>query len=528
MFSDLAVCVFQESGDHIDDCPGTRPASIPEARVSDTGVNSLFDKNDEVASERWTIEAKFIDPEGASTIPIRRMSLESCTIAVLVSTLCVITGNKMDEYHCTYIACDDLHTSITTDMELREAFRNTRQDILQICVQHQRTSTPSQPSSQILPRTDSEYVSIRARGHVLTFDEKTIECPGQEFNTGAYTIPFKTIDMHRVLNLADLFFPASGGKQIWDYGSTHAERVTQFFAIPDHWQYVLQHDYFMVPIDKSKLRRWQVTQSQQSKQTDTHPANRGRGRRSGRGGRTIARIQKPKMDVPNLTLASFSYLLNHFPRDVINIDPRSSLCDGSVRATNLSVVARHITATITPSTLTGKINIGPGADSTMPGTEYINYQRGTGTPSRTEYQQLHRILPGLNILQVRLIPGKYNHEGFPVTCYEGFGESVAQLANQFTDLPIYCKFEELKRQKTQQNLLNACHDIPPVFPVAGAPTTVAGVLPRLRALYLVLDEFSGYAMYYAAILKGFGLEHVTHVLCYTNGKYEDTSLLHRA
>ena len=407
---------------------------------------------------RWTVEAKFMS---ASTISI---SLEICTIDELVSTIRAFTG----EIRRKYSFCDDQYMPITTDTELREAFRNARRNILVIFVQ------PSQPSSQILP---SEYVSIKARGHVLRFGGEEVKCPGQEFNTGAYTIPFKKIDLHRVLNLADLFFPASGGKQIWDYGNNHSERVTNFFAIADHWQYVLEHDYFMAPIDKSKLRRWRGTN------------------------------KKPKVDVPNLTLATFSYLLNHFPREVINIDPLSSLCEEGVRATNLSVVARHITTNITPSTLTGKINIGPGEDT---GTEYINFQRGTGKPSPTEYQQLHRILPGMNILQVLLAPGKYNREGSPVTCYEGFSESVAQLANQFTDLPIYCKFEALKRQ----SLLDVC------------PPVVADVLPRLRALYLVLDEFSGYAMYYAAILKGFGLEHVTRVLCFNRGKYEDTSLLH--
>ena len=105
---------------------------------------------------------------------------------------------------------------------------------------------------------------------------------------------------------------------------------------------------------------------------------------------------------------------------------------------------------VAPATLGGKIHLGRGAKLTG-GTEYINYQRGSGTPSQEERDQLHRLLPGLDILKVKLAPGKYDRDGFPVTCYEGFRESVAQLANQFTDLPIYCAQDELeKREKLEK------------------------------------------------------------------------------
>ena len=161
------------------------------------------------------------------------------------------------------------------------------------------------------------------------------------------------------------------------------------------------------------------------------------------------------------------------------------------------------------------------------------------------------MLPGLDILKVKLAPGKYDRDGFPVTCYEGFRESVAQLANQFTDLPIYCaqdeleKREKLEKAKKQGQQGAAAAAAPPAamadddeWQVVAIPTENEADaldngkfqpeddLPRLRTLYLVLDEFSGYAMYYAAILKGFGLEDMTRVVCFRQGKYEDTALLH--
>ena len=96
-------------------------------------------------------------------------------------------------------------------------------------------------------------------------------------------------------------------------------------------------------------------------------------------------------------------------------------------------------------------------------------------------------------MQVNLAPGKHDRGGFPTTCYTKFHESVASLANQlqFTDLAMYTTF-----------------------------CTKASRWAALGRLYVVLDEFAGYAIFMPAILRGYGLQEVTHVLCFRRGSYQ--------
>lgn len=179
-----------------------------------------------------------------------------------------------------------------------------------------------------------------------------------------------------------------------------------------------------------------------------------------------------KLDLPNVTYEVFFYLLNHLPHDVVVVDPQSKLHQSSYDAVNLSAVVRAIrqdSSIVIPP-------IGPG------GQNVIQYQRGRGTPSFKETEALEYVCGTKKIIHVKLMPGKYDRQNEALTCYESFGPSVASLIHQFGDIALIAK-------------------------------------PRLGRLYLVLDEFSGYAMYTAAAIKGYGLGPVTSLVCYYRGRY---------
>ena len=97
-------------------------------------------------------------------------------------------------------------------------------------------------------------------------------------------------------------------------------------------------------------------------------------------------------------------------------------------------------------------------------------------------------------MHVKLTPGKYNYNGMysgtSKLCYKEFAPSVAQIINQFTDITQYLQLVNKK---------------------------------AIRQMYLVMDEFSGYSMFTAVALKGFGLDKITTVLCYYQGSYTESS-----
>ena len=142
----------------------------------------------------------------------------------------------------------------------------------------------------------------------------------------------------------------------------------------------------------------------------------------------------------------FSYLLEHYPGDVITIDPITSIVDETTKAVNLSAVERHIRTNVYPKTLKGKLRVAGPEENGEKGKSYVNFQRGTGNASQSERNAIYDLIgKNTSICEVHLAPGKYDSTGFPNSCYSGFKESVAQLINQFVDLHVLCtETEEAK------------------------------------------------------------------------------------
>ena len=121
---------------------------------------------------------------------------------------------------------------------------------------------------------------------------------------------------------------------------------------------------------------------------------------------------KPKVDLPNLTLVTYAYLLVHFPRDVINVDPLSSLKDEAVRATNLSQVAKHISEVVS-----GRRRWRGSWCSVQLTVLMLMMVCATSTINVGKWDppllSLLSLIPGANICSVKLVPGKYDQGSYP-------------------------------------------------------------------------------------------------------------------
>jgi len=308
----------------------------------------------------------------------------------------------------------------------------------------------------------NNYSKVKAKGHVLTIRGQSANIPGQLVCTGQFTVPAKKIDFKKVLNLSEFFFPESGSHIFSKkYGSRETniyERVQAF--IMEQYDTVRNADYFIVAINLTK--------------------------------------KNGKRDIPNVNAAVLLWLLRYHGRDVIFMDPVDFLKDPflatkstPIKMTNFSVVVRWIEQNIkydVPMDNMGDIKTSE---------EFVNYQRGQGVPNPREKNAIIRYLknPNVTFLNIKLAPGKYDYKGklsgMPKLCYKEFGESVAQIVNQFTDFNEYLQFKDKE---------------------------------SVRRMYLVMDEFSGYSMFTIAALKGFGFDKITTVLCYCKGKYTSFNL----
>lgn len=217
----------------------------------------------------------------------------------------------------------------------------------------------------------------------------------------------------------------------------------------------------------------------------------------------IAAINKTKTsgkkDLPNVNAAVTAWLLENLPHDTIFMDPIDFLKNPMLATssqmlslTNLSEVSRYIMKNVA-----GHIPIDTSECNKSESVTFINYQRGQGYPDHTERRQIMTAVndPSVRFLYVKLTPGKYDYAGAsagaPKMCYREFGPSVAHLINQFTDFNEYLSF-------------------------VGKSS--------IRKMYLVMDEFSGYAMFTIAAIKGFGLDRITYPLCYYRGSYSIATL----
>jgi hypothetical protein len=205
-----------------------------------------------------------------------------------------------------------------------------------------------------------------------------------------------------------------------------------------------------------------------------------------------------KRDLPNVNAAVVLWLLRHHERDVIFMDPLDFInnpllatSSTPVKLSNLSVVVRWIKKNIKYD-----VPINSNADRKT-GEIFVNYQRGQGTPSTKDRKAILDYIQDsdASILNIKLTPGKYNYSGSnygaPKMCYKEFNNSVAQVVNQFTDFNEYLQFKNKR---------------------------------SMKCMYLVMDEFSGYAMYTIAALVGFGFDKITSVLCYFRGNYTSFNL----
>ena len=84
-------------------------------------------------------------------------------------------------------------------------------------------------------------------------------------------------------------------------------------------------------------------------------------------------------------------------------------------------------------------------------------------------------------MQVLLTIGKYDQDGRPLTCYDDFQNGSSRILNQFEIVDPFVK----AMRKT-----------------------------KLGSLFIVMDEFAGYAAMTAAAVCGYGIGDVAVPLCY--------------
>jgi hypothetical protein len=276
---------------------------------------------------------------------------------------------------------------------------------------------------------------------------------------GQMTVDMGTAMGSAICNLSYVLFPESA-RSVWQRTGSFQDRVD---AMLRGNEMVKAARYFIAPIDLDKQRRVG-------------------GARVNRNGRRV------RLDVPNLTFACVAWLLENYDGDVIFVDPRASLTDRSVRADNLSALARHLRKCVAPMSTDRAVVLPEG------GMHIVNYQRNNGNLSERERADIERYLlaessaDSVQFLRVQLSPPKYDNDSGRVSqrCYREFAQSIARLSANLSLIPQLIRL------------------------MGGG---------GLSSLEMVLDEFGGYALYTCAILRGLNLDHITSVLCYSQGAY---------
>jgi hypothetical protein len=199
--------------------------------------------------------------------------------------------------------------------------------------------------------------------------------------------------------------------------------------------------------------------------------------------------QSKKRDLPNVNAILTAFLLHY--KDAAKGDVQfldflsySDAAQTDVKIWNVSELVRFVRAS--PLAYTKPLAFADAERS------FINYTRGTGVPdaktaSTLKATVLHAGGVDPAVMQVQLTPGKWTAGGVSQLCYTEFDASVAQTVLSFSDFPVYL-------QMTGR--------------------------PALGRIFLLLDEFTGYAIALAAIVKAYGLnKHGVALLAYHGGTY---------
>lgn len=190
-----------------------------------------------------------------------------------------------------------------------------------------------------------------------------------------------------------------------------------------------------------------------------------------------------KRDLPNVSWAVTLLALKRVDIEFVIVDPVYKGTDKTVRVVNLSRVVRDLqTQRVRVRTAFG-----------LGGLRMIMYQRGAGKPTGKVYDQL-RVATGLgpeHVMHCHLTPGKYEKGLCGGDHRNDFADSVAKILHE---LAILDPFTTRKNVRT------------------------------IEKVYFVLDEFSGYSMYVAAAIIGYGLESVASVLAFRQGVYTEMNV----
>lgn len=177
-----------------------------------------------------------------------------------------------------------------------------------------------------------------------------------------------------------------------------------------------------------------------------------------------------KCDLPNVTYAIVLKMLQRDMRVVV-VDPIHRGTDATVRIVNLNLCLE------TTREKYRRLRIPVAAHDDPRALQAVFYQRGDGNPDPESLRLLQQAtgLSSGQVHRVHLTAGKYDHGGRPTTCYADFKPAVARILTHFEILPQY---------------LSALGK--------------SGV----GRLWLVMDEFSGYAAMTAVSVLAAGLDKV--------------------
>ncbi len=196
-----------------------------------------------------------------------------------------------------------------------------------------------------------------------------------------------------------------------------------------------------------------------------------------------------KLDVPNLTFAAFSWLAENLKGEIIVLNALDSIMSKTLQGINLTKIAEQFNSKEFRQGWDEMMSSGSIPESES--VAIVNYQSSNGNV-RNGYDTFQKVLlnagaKNIETLHVRLAPGKYGVDGVvDQRCYNELDKSIAFLALNLVNYSILVK---------------------------------AMGYSIVSSVDIILDEFSGYAMFMPFIIYGLGIQSICNVLCFRQGSY---------
>ena len=290
---------------------------------------------------------------------------------------------------------------------------------------------------------EMEYDKANSGNIVASGDFGSFTSWSKEYNIGTAQLPMHIFQRARgPLDFSTVFI------DIWDPKYKEANIfLTVGKCLENKWDFIQQHDLFLLPIDLNKKQRGYK-----------------------------------KCDLPNVTFALTVHMLKRNIEFVV-VDPIYKGTDSFVNIVNFS----HVLRSLQDSKCRVSTAIHATSDVPSGGWRGVFYQRGSGVPDKDTSLAI-TAATGLfdQTINVKLTVGKYDKGGRPswTTCYSEFKHSNSLILHQHS---VIDEFISKKRLRT----LNRVYYVLDEFSAYAAYTAVAILGYGLEHAAYVLCYFKG-------------------------------------